>query len=309
MKSAVLFLNAVSPIHNGAGQGLGFIDRPIIRERITGYPIVQGSSIKGPFRDCSIYKEVAETLFGPLDDGSKHAGCVSFGDAHVLAFPIRSLRGGFVWAASPLVLYRFRETLKFLEGPVQLISKLDALLKGDGTITSGLAETVIAPDAEKDLCVDSKKEYIVLEEYPRRISDDKKMRSNLAEFAKELSRVVFPTADTFLAEAFVSKFVILPEDSFSYFARHATEVAPNIAIDDDKGTTKDGSLRYSEYLPSESILYVLLGFEKPNTTAVGLTDDASVRSSMLDPDKFPKILRIGGDITKGKGIVSLAVLR
>jgi CRISPR-associated protein Cmr4 len=50
MLHKLLYLTAVSPVHNGSGQGLGAIDNPIMRQRDTNLPIIQGSSIKGVLR-------------------------------------------------------------------------------------------------------------------------------------------------------------------------------------------------------------------------------------------------------------------
>ncbi|MHA1734045.1 MAG: RAMP superfamily CRISPR-associated protein, partial [Promethearchaeota archaeon] len=46
----MMWLYALSPVHVGSGRGVGFIDLPIIREKVTNYPLVPGSTIKGVFR-------------------------------------------------------------------------------------------------------------------------------------------------------------------------------------------------------------------------------------------------------------------
>ena len=46
----MLFIYVETPLHAGTGRGLGAVDQPIQRERTTGYPIVQASSIKGRLR-------------------------------------------------------------------------------------------------------------------------------------------------------------------------------------------------------------------------------------------------------------------
>jgi CRISPR type III-B/RAMP module RAMP protein Cmr4 len=114
-KHAAVFLYAVSPVHMGAGQAVGVIDNPIQRERHTGHPCFAGSGIKGAVRhgfealskDAQIdkpLKEVIDALFGPSPDpeerGGKdlHAGAVSFGDAQLVALPVRSLKGGYLYA-------------------------------------------------------------------------------------------------------------------------------------------------------------------------------------------------------------------
>ncbi len=47
---SMLFIYVETPLHAGTGRGLGAVDLPIQRERTTGYPIVQASSVKGRLR-------------------------------------------------------------------------------------------------------------------------------------------------------------------------------------------------------------------------------------------------------------------
>ena len=45
------WLQAITPLHVGAGKGVGFIDMPIMREKVTDWPLVPGSAAKGVLRD------------------------------------------------------------------------------------------------------------------------------------------------------------------------------------------------------------------------------------------------------------------
>ena len=106
--SKALFIYCVSPVHMGAGTAIGLIDNPIQRERHTEYPMVAGSGLKGAVRhhfwsqlDDDSRKDKANLLnrlFGPDTNASDFAGAVSFGDAQLLAFPVRSLKRAFVYA-------------------------------------------------------------------------------------------------------------------------------------------------------------------------------------------------------------------
>ena len=110
-KTAAVFLYAVSPVHMGAGQAVDVIDNPIQRERHTQHPCFAGSGIKGAVRHSYAAlggsKDDIARLLGP-DSGSSplHAGAVSFGDAQMLALPVRSLKGGYVYATCPQALAR-----------------------------------------------------------------------------------------------------------------------------------------------------------------------------------------------------------
>jgi CRISPR-associated protein Cmr4 len=117
---AALFLYAVSPVHRGAGQAVGVIDNPIQRERHTGYPCFAGSGIKGAvrhgFKALGGDDGLIDRLFGPEPepkDGQLHAGAVSF-DAQLVALPVRSLKGGYVYATCPQALSRAQRLLSLI---------------------------------------------------------------------------------------------------------------------------------------------------------------------------------------------------
>ena len=152
----IMFVNVVTPLHNGSGEGLGIIDNPILRERTTQFPIIQASSIKGVLRDS--YEERGSSdergpidfdmLFGPSPgNGEKHSGAISFGDGQILAFPVRSVRGCFAWITSPHVLWRFYERLCMM-GMESLSSKLNDPLK---KVHSGLNKSMVCPSGKNEL--------------------------------------------------------------------------------------------------------------------------------------------------------------
>ena len=54
-------------------------------------------------------------LFGPETDASEFAGAISFGDAQLVAFPVRCVKGAFVYATSPIALARAARALALVE--------------------------------------------------------------------------------------------------------------------------------------------------------------------------------------------------
>ena len=115
-KTAAVFLYAVSPVHMGAGQAVDVIDNPIQRERHTKHPCFAGSGIKGAVRHSyqalgGDEADIARLLGPDSNSGDLHAGAVSFGDAQMLALPVRSLKGGYVYATCPQALARAQRLL------------------------------------------------------------------------------------------------------------------------------------------------------------------------------------------------------
>ncbi|MBK8182919.1 MAG: type III-B CRISPR module RAMP protein Cmr4 [Candidatus Competibacteraceae bacterium] len=105
----------------GAGTAVGLIDNPIQRERHTDYPMMAGSGLKGAVRhhfwsqlDVGHRQDkvnLLNRLFGPETDASEFAGAISFGDAQLVAFPVRCVKNAFVYTTSPTALARAVRTL------------------------------------------------------------------------------------------------------------------------------------------------------------------------------------------------------
>lgn len=49
--SKLYFVHCLTPVHIGSGQGVGLVDMPIMRERITEWPLLPGTSVKGVKRE------------------------------------------------------------------------------------------------------------------------------------------------------------------------------------------------------------------------------------------------------------------
>lgn len=291
----VMFVNVITPLHNGSGEGLGIVDNPIMRERITQFPIIQATSIKGVLREEYEERGHSEViaLFGPRPgNGEDHAGAVSFGEGQLLAFPVRSLKGCFVWVTSPLILWRFYQKINLI-GKGSLFPKLKILMD---KIHSGLNEAIMCPSGKNELLL---RNNLLLEEFPIKCID----MPELEAFADEIGTKIFETGiDDFLKIELKKKLVILHDDTFRYFVTNATEITPNIRIGEN-GTTEDGSLRYTEFLPSETIMYSILTFDKSRIK--NANSNAIVVKTKFHTIKL-KSIQIGGDETTGKGVVKIS---
>ena len=54
----IYWLHALSPTHAGIGRGVGYIDLPIDRDGVTGWPIIRGSAFKGVWRDWAVQQRL-----------------------------------------------------------------------------------------------------------------------------------------------------------------------------------------------------------------------------------------------------------
>jgi CRISPR-associated protein Cmr4 len=295
-KHAALFLYAVSPIHMGAGQAVGVIDNPIQRERHTNHPCFAGSGIKGAVRHS--WKSLGgddnfiTRILGPESGSSDlHAGAVSFGDAQLVALPIRSLRGGYVYATCPQAIARANRLLAMVGAPAHWPA-LPEVAEGDCLI------------ANPALLAGEKGDKLHLEafEYTAKASEP------LATLADDLAKRAMPDGDSydFFRNKFKTDLVVLSDTDFTYFAENAMLVEPHVRIDPDTGTAKDGGLFYTENLPPESLLIAPLLASK---TRVGLEDEAAeVVMAKIKTVIDGKLLQIGGDATTGRGLVVAKVV-
>jgi CRISPR-associated protein Cmr4 len=293
-KHAALFLYTVSPVHMGAGQAVGVIDNPIQRERHTNYPSFAGSGIKGAVRHSfEVLFDGAnasvDQLFGP-DAGSSslHAGAVSFGDAQLIALPIRSLRGGYVYATSPQSLSRTSRLLSLI-GIAANWPALPEIKEGECLI------------ANPDLLSGNQKLHLEAFEYT---AIPFAQAAPLRALAENLSQRALPTGDAyqFFRAKLADDLVVLSDTDFAYFAENAMLVETHVRIDPITGTASDGGLFYTENLPPESLLVAPVLASKTRTDKEGGLEAEAVMSQLrgaLDG----KLLQIGGDATTGRGLV------
>ncbi len=124
MSQFLITLYTHTPLHVGCGTSVDVVDLPLMRERITNFPVIPSTSLKGVFRQAGRDFEgtngytlaVNDVLFGNKDDvqtdaGGKekiHAGCIQIMEAKLLAFPVRSLAGCFAWLTCPAILHRYK---------------------------------------------------------------------------------------------------------------------------------------------------------------------------------------------------------
>jgi CRISPR-associated protein Cmr4 len=292
-KAAMLFLYCETPVHAGTGTSLSIVDLPIQRERITGLPIVQASSLKGVLRaevERLKGKQIAEALFGPeTQRAHEHAGCVSPHDARLLLFPIRSLVGVFAWATCPFVLERFKREM--IAAGFQIGWQVPNPANSHQALVAESSEIIVEAT-------------VVLEEFAFKAQPSAEAK-NIAEW---LVKNAFPQSEEYkpFRDWLPHRFVILPDDAFRDFTQLATEVIARIRLKPETKTVAEGALWTEEHLPSETLLYAPIFVSKPlapNANQLGLTDSDAVLQALRDLQLDR--LQIGGDETVGRGIVKV----
>lgn len=265
-----IYMRAITSIHAGAGQDTGIVDLPIQREKITGIPKIEASSLKGCFRKLFEERE-QDIIFGKTDS----AGIIGLIDARLLFFPIKSARGIFALITCPFVVQRYlQETKKDKDEFRKLIEKLN---EGINFVSNDTCYLV-----SDRLIVNN--ETVMLGEY---IFKSKLLKFEDLEEYKKLT-------------PYTDKIAVVSDDNFFDFVSNFTEVVTRNKIDNLTGTASDKGLFTEEYLPQESILYTIaMCFNDMNSS--NNDDYLSIFARKLKNKK----IQIGGNKTLGKGFVKL----
>ncbi|MCM8816032.1 MAG: type III-B CRISPR module RAMP protein Cmr4 [Candidatus Omnitrophica bacterium] len=287
-KSIIGVFIVETPLHCGTGQDIGIVDQPLQRERYTNYPRIQGSEIKGVFREHFKQNQYVEEIFGPEgggDEGGEFASAVSFADARVLLFPVKSLKDVYVWITCKDVLERFNRTLK-LSG----INTYDILTN----IPDCDNDSIIIND--NSLVIDNK---VVLEEY----LFNPAVEEQLKESFFKLVDLIVPNCKqyTYFKDRLKKKICIVSNEIFREFTEMSTEVINRIGINHDTGVVKEGALWTEEYLPTDTILYFPV-FATGSRKAGSKLSSEQIISTIKAIQPY---IQIGGNETVGKGFVRI----
>ncbi|MBI2528928.1 MAG: type III-B CRISPR module RAMP protein Cmr4 [Candidatus Rokubacteria bacterium] len=304
----LMFLYANSPVHFGAGVSLGAVDLPVQRERHTGYPMAQGSGLKGAIRHhvagraTGDEREASQWVFGPDGEdrqASAHAGAVAFGDGRLLLFPVRSLVGTFAYCTSVVALGRLRRDAELLGAGIDWAVPSTppdgtAWVTGQDALASG---------------------KVVLEDFDLKgeVSED------LRKVAAWIGACALPVAPAFehFRKRIETHLVVLNDDLFAHLTRLATVVEPHVKIDDDTGTASGSAFFYAEHLPPDSLMWSLVGVGRPHVrrngddgadlARLGIADAGGV-GRWLRERLDGKPLQVGAEATTGRGLVHVRLV-
>ncbi len=271
------------------------VDLPIARERITSFPVIPASSLKGVLlqharttwgdaRKGDLPPE-AKVLFGAIDtieddSGKKqvsNAGCLQIMEGKLLAFPVRSLAGCFAWITCPAALERFQRD----SGMKFKIPRPSV----DRAIVPGNSELTIPGKAE-----------IVLEEYA--LGTLPAEAAEVTAVAQVLAKIC---SDPLWSNSLLQRLAIIHDENFQHFVNTCTEVVTRIKIDPATRTVDGGALFNQENVPCETVFYSILTVLPPRRIITPETQDPNLMLAELLPEKNPPILQIGGDETTGHG--------
>ena len=285
--SEIMSLYAISPVHAGAGSSMGVVDLPIQRERHTNWPHIQASGVKGAMRHhfekfksilgqpdkVNQLDQITEKIFGTEDFGDEGTlpGAISVSDAKLLAFPIRSSNSPFVWITCPAILKRLENDLNITGKPAEMTNP--HIGKDEAVVINGN----IKPD-----------EKVLLEDYEVEIIAANNLKLT------ETSEKMLKKASTLL---------LVSDSTFYYGVSNCTEIRSQIRIKYETGTTDEGSLRYEELLPADSLMYVIFFYGTTRDTDNPIQAEQLV--SYMKDEVIKSHIQIGGNETLGYGLFQI----
>lgn len=284
MQTRIFYLQNLSALHVGTGQGVGVVDLPIMRAKATNLPIVAGSAIKGVLRDelkaqCKISDKDINTLFGK-NENADHAGAIAFGDAHLLLLPIRSFAGTVAYATCPFVLRQYQRDVS-VDLDIPNINDNQALITSSTLLIGNqIALEDLDIGATKNDKAEKIADMIVNALYPESVLNADEWRN-----------------------AVKSRFVILPDDIFSFLADTATEIRTRIRINRETRVVRDGALWTEENLPADSVLWGMIGISQSRDK--DNKKDAQALAELLPTDELN--IQVGGKHTVGRGLCRLLI--
>lgn len=280
--TSIAIMYAVSPCHAGSGSSLGVVDLPIQRERHTNWPMIQSSGVKGAFRanfdyfknkitqkeQVKDFDNLTDSIFG-TDKNGGFASSLSVSDAKILAFPMRSNIAPFIWITCPAVIKRLQKDLEIAN-----FSSFDS------------NEFSVQNDEFINLAGNISDDSVLIEDY-----EVKQKKNTITEFEK---------IQNYFKDA--ERLILVSDEVFNYGVSNCTQIMAQIKIDSKTGTTQDGSLRYQEELPADTIMYTVLHWGDSKK-------EDSLKSEMIKDFVTKEVIanhiQIAGDESCGRGIFQL----
>ena len=222
--------------------------------------------IRRKFAPFALQKQIFGTDKG--GSGSGYAGSSSFPDARILAYPMRSSFAPFVWITCPSVLKRLVRDLEF---------------------AGNISEDITIPDVKDSdaVCLSGNiTGDVLLEDFEVKVIKSEKIEK-LDEYLKSAERLL-----------------IVSDAVFNYGVTDCTQIMAQIQIDSATGTTKEGSLRYQEELPSDTLMYTVIHWgDSKNSVEYQLNADTIKK--YITEKVIKNHIQIAGDETCGRGIFKI----
>lgn len=246
------FLYVETALHAGTAQPGYAIDLPIQRDP-SGIPLIPTSTLRGSVlasaRSLREKDEIAWAFGSPPGSDAEQEGVLTFSPARILLYPVRTYKDVFAWITSPQLLSAWRAAMTECGGDVSTSSIPEP----------GEHEAMVAPQAP----VLAESQTLVIEDF----SFPARQAPEVVALGEWFAQHAMPSDPSyqFFRNRMQSTLVVLPNEACHFLLQHRIPVTRRVAINPETGTAEEGAFWIEESLPSESLLYTLVGTENRGT--------------------------------------------
>lgn len=296
----LLLLRAISSVHAGAGDGLGFIDKPIQRRADNQHPKIEGSSLKGVLREAfeallGKNDTNIQAVFGPEGQDESQKSAMNVQDGRILLFPVSSPVGNTLYITCPAVLNLFNAEQKRMTANQWPLTAIPTISNIENAYTLGGQQN-------GEISINSKlllqKNLLIAKPLETKIAD--------SAISQWLATALFPDTNDFYHEFYKNRIVVVNDTLFTFFVRYRTEVITGNRIKNETGVVATGALFNYEYLPEGTVLYTWLE-SGPERKKGGLTDTETYSFLKQGFQNSPTYLTLGGRTSVGKGQMAVTL--
>ncbi|NPB00415.1 MAG: type III-B CRISPR module RAMP protein Cmr4 [Crenarchaeota archaeon] len=329
----LIFFKARTPLHVGVGRTYGeAVDLPVQRDE-HGLPVIWASSVKGALRASKYLlfrgervDRCLDYVYGPSEpsEESQFASSISILDARLLIMPVRSLRGVYAYATSPMLLEYLKTYLDILisccgdsDRLSNLCREISNLVNSVGRSLDG-ACALVSSSSRRNLSVNN---VLILNECF--IGNVKELERDSVNIINNLSSIIFRSSEL------IERIVILRDDILMRLVNKSMIVVNRVKLDYETKTVKTGPWS-EEYVPRGSVFVSAVMYSRPrfcigndfselrrkaNEACMKVLERRACRdicdrscdiwSIFIDPGKY---MILGGHETIGKGIVEVVTI-
>ena len=222
-------------------------------------------------------------IFGPgVDAANDHAGALVCADARLFALPVRSYKGIFAYATSPLLLALARRDLGKDSLSTPIVAAGTALVTRDSALV--LEEKVYLEDLD-----------LGIPDGGNAAAAGNREENDADRWADSIARI-FGDKDAEKAP-FTKRFVIVDDETMAFLWETATQTDTRVRIHPETRSVAKGMLWIEESLPPETLLIGILAAERSRRLSTPLSPDDVLKETL--PSE--RTLQFGGKATVGRG--------
>jgi CRISPR-associated protein Cmr4 len=291
-RASLFLIRTVTPLHIGIGRVIGVVDLPIIRDAL-GFPVIPTSSLKGALRTQFSETPDVKVLFGPEPGEEAYAGALAVTEGHLLAMPVRSLRGIWVLVTSPLLIRRFVRMLQMMQY-LEPIGEFEEFARGLLNESEGLEVdgALICKEGEEKFSFEimGKRQILINEEFQFECKQSERVR----EFFEKIR----------VPEAW--RVILLHDDRVKDVIERSILRRARIRLKKEK-VVESGGLWSEEDLPTDTLFFNILLYSKSrspeNSKNVEEVRRKVLKGLLTDYEHGRGYTIFGGHETIGRGIV------